>query len=157
MTQPSPLLACEVLPSHVRCQGKRVPSLSLDKSLGTLPGACGSWMAIVSPFTEEEEEAELLWDPLPGAGLQGSHRVRPRAAWAREHTGSRVPLGITAQAPTPCEAGQQGAWSASSVFFVASGLSLLRLLHVMSFLATDRGTLSSGASATRALPALIQE
>lgn len=35
---------------------------------------------------------------FPGAGLQGSHGVCPRAAWGREHSSPRVPLGITAQA-----------------------------------------------------------
>ena len=115
---------------------KRVP-LSLDESLGTLPGACGSWMATVS--------------------------------WVhRRGRGSRVSLGLVCRAATVSVPGQPGAGStaapgfpwesqlrpwrcwkagqpASSVLSVASGLSLLRLLHGMFFLAMDRGTLSSGS------------
>ena len=144
MTQPSPLLACEVLPSHVHCQRKRVPSLSLDESLGTLPGAFGSWI--------------VSWVHRRGRGSRASPGPSPLGLVCRAATvsvpGQRGP-GSTPAAGSPWEsqlrpprhwkAGQQGAWSASSVLFVASGLSLLRLLPVMSFLAMDRGTLSSGS------------
>lgn len=58
---------------------------------------------------------------------------------------ARSPWESQLRPPRHWKAGQQGAWSASSVLFVASGLSLLRLLPVMSFLAMDRGTLSSGS------------
>ncbi|XP_057565749.1 CREB-regulated transcription coactivator 1 isoform X12 [Hippopotamus amphibius kiboko] len=38
----------------------------------------------------------FLWDPLPGAGRQGSRGLRPLAAWAREHASTGVPVGAAA-------------------------------------------------------------
>lgn len=92
--------------------------LSLDESLGTPPGAFGSW--IVS-WVHRREEGRASPDPLPGAGLQGSDSVHPRAAWAREHTSSRVPWESLFRPPCHWKAGQQGA---CRIFHVICGIRL---------------------------------
>lgn len=140
MTQPSPPLACQVLSSHVCCHRKSVSSFVLEQ----VWGPCSSWMVIVSWVHRRGNRVSL------GPSPQGWSPGQPRSLslgcvgqGARQQQGHLWESQLWGTAPL--QGGSAGGVGSALCVLRACSLSLLRLLHVVSFLAMDRGTQNRGS------------